>query len=212
MKKKKYFEDMKITKPVVLGIIVFATMFIFSTLFFANRDISREKRIKNGDVIEITIPANYYTYIGSSAKDGANAYNAMGKDFCEEAYEQNGDLILLVTKKQRENLIKQNNEKIESFLKLYHKANKKYTFEDGDVLIYKYDEKLDDITERKAIVGVVSLYGLNYILKNNKTDWNINVEIYNCHNDKLIQKATAPNDAVMVKYDQWLESYKKEAK
>lgn len=210
-KKKKYFEDLKISKPVGVAIIVFVTVLLACTLFLVNRHLGNDKSGTKGDIIEITIPKNYYTYIGTSTEDAVETYNKMGNDFCKSAHVINGNVVIKVTETQRKNLIKQNDDKIKTILAEYQRANKKYVFEEKEgTLIYRYDEKLNAMTEQKAIVAVVSLYGLNYILENNKTDWKVNVEVYNCHNDKLIQKATAPNDVVMVKYDQWLESYKKE--
>lgn len=210
-KKTNFFKYVKISKPTAVGIITFVAVFFFCILFFLSRDLKGAGLGTGEKPVEITIPANYYTYIGSSADEAVKTYTKMGEDYCLKAKNVNGDVLLRVTKEQRENLIKQNNEKIEMMLASYYKEDSRYKFESGDALVYRYDEKCDTMVEQKAIVGVISLYGLNYILENNKTDWKVNVEVYNCHNDKLIQKATAPNDVVMVKYDQWLESYKKEA-
>ncbi len=181
-------------------------------MFFLFRDLKGTGFGTGEKIIEIIIPANYYTYIGSNADEAVKTYTKMGEDYCLKAKNVNGDVLLRVTKKQRENLIKQNNEKIEMMLASYYKEDSRYKFEAGDTLIYRYDEKCDAMVEQKAIVGVISLYGLNYILENNKTDWKVNVQIYNCHNNRLLREVCVPEETAICTLEEWYASYKNNEK
>ena len=74
-------------------------------------------------------------------------------------------------------------------------------------LILYFDENISSTIEAKTILGIASNYGMNYMLLNNTTDWNVQIEIFNCHTYKVVASVSVPNGEVSYGAEEWEESY-----
>ena len=59
----------------------------------------------------------------------------------------------------------------------------------------------------EMLLGVVAKCGENYILKNNDPNWSYDIEIYNCHTNKLVVSSTVPEPGYSFDDKDWEESY-----
>ena len=146
-------------------------------------------------------------------KEAVNDLNELGEKYCTSAKVVDEGIEIELTKEQRDNLIKRNNEFKEKLIKNYKDLGYTYKGDNGKEnytkLEFYYDENLGPLEEMKVVSSSVSEYGLNQILLTNNPDWKVNVKIINCHNGKEVISFQIPTEEVISwSVEDWENSYK----
>lgn len=156
------------------------------------------------------LPNSYFEFTGSDIEEAVESCLALGKEFCTDAKVTNEGMQLVLTKTQLENLVKRNDDFIAELEEGFMNANDLYRCELDESyknLTLYFDENISSTMQVKTILGIASNYGMNYMLQNNTTDWNVKIEIYNCHTDKLVVSVNVPDEEISYGAKEWEESY-----
>lgn len=157
------------------------------------------------------IPNSYFKFTGSEVAEAVESCLELGSDFCTDAKEIPEGMQLELTDQQRNNLIQRNDDFVDELAQQFTSSNSMYRYiSDGSYkkLILYFDENISSIIEVKTILGISSSYGMNYMLLNNTTDWNVQIEISNCHTNKLVASVNIPDGEISYGAKEWEESYK----
>lgn len=156
------------------------------------------------------IPNSYFAFTGSDISEAVESCLGLGDDYCTSAQETPDGMQLGLTIDQRNNLILRNNDFIEGLKKAFESSNSQYQCildKSYQKLTLYFDENLSSDTQAKTILGIVSSYGMNYMLTNKTTDWNVKIEIFNCHTGKLVASANIPDEEITYGAKEWQKSY-----
>ncbi len=157
------------------------------------------------------IPKSYWDYAGSTLEDALESFHELGDDYYTDAQVVSDGVQLELTEQQRDNLIRRNDEYHQQIVTAFTAYSDEYHFEPDEtyqtVNLY-FDEKLPPATNIKTVFMLTAGYGMNYILKNNTTDWNVKFCIYNCHTNKLVVSANIPEEEASCGPEDWKASYK----
>lgn len=145
--------------------------------------------------------------VDESIKD----YKALGQDYCTDAYEENGNIVIEATDSQIENyseLLKKNMKKsVEA--QLSGNDNYKFSYDEDAFLAKLYvDEKnfgavTESITLAIICIGVSELKNIS-----GYDDCSFEIEIYNWNNQKLVRTVTSPdNFRAWTLIEEWENSY-----
>ena len=160
------------------------------------------------------IPNSYFEFTGSEAAEAVESCLELGNDFCTDAKEIPEGMQLELTDKQRNNLIQRNDAFADELAQQFTSSNSMYRYiSDGSYkkLILYFDENISSVIEVKTILGIASSYGMNYMLQNNTTDWNVQIEIFNCHTNKLVASVNIPDGEISYGAEEWGKSYNSQA-
>ncbi len=156
------------------------------------------------------IPKSYWDYAGSTLEEAVESFHKLGGDYYTEVKELEDGVQLELTEEQRDNLIRRNDEYHDRIIAEFKSYSDEYRFEPDEtyqtVNLY-FDEKLPPATNIKTVFMLTAGYGMNYILKNNTTDWNVEFCIYNCHTNKLVVSANIPDEEASCGPEEWKASY-----
>lgn len=156
------------------------------------------------------IPNSYFEFTGSEVAEAVESCLELGNDFCTDAKEIPEGMQLELTDKQLNNLIQRNDDFVNQLAQQFTSSNSMYRYiSDGsyEKLTLYFDENISSIIEVKTILGIASNYGMNYMLLNNTTDWNVQIEIFNCHTNKLVASVNIPDGEISYGAKEWDESY-----
>ena len=156
------------------------------------------------------IPNSYFTFTGSDISEAVESCLGLGDDYCTSAQETPDGMQLELTEEQLDNQIQHNDNFIEGLKKAFESSNSQYQCvldESYQKLTLYCDENLSSDTQAKTILGIVSSYGMNYMLTNDTTDWNVKIEIFNCHTGKLVASANLPDEEITYGTKEWQKSY-----
>lgn len=151
---------------------------------------------------QITIPASYisnffYNDERKTPKAVAENMKELGDEYYTAARgEENRDVTITVTDRQRRNLIRANQHQIDSYAKTFLKDNPDYHYEVNEKGT-TFDIWLDsNVTFMGSdIVTVLPAYsGYNYYLKHNMGEWDMTISVYNCHSNQLVHQYTKPGE------------------
>lgn len=158
----------------------------------------------------ITFPESFFLFTGSDPQESAEGCIELGSEYCTDVRVVEGCMMLEVTQKQRDNLLEQGNDFMETLMAPFYNADPSYSFqgsEDYTEISFYYDEKLPSAVQLQAITGSVSGYAYNYILLNNTGDWSVHLKIYNCHTKNLVVDVELPKDKLSLGDKDWEKSY-----
>lgn len=156
------------------------------------------------------IPNSYFAFTGSDISEAVESCLGLGDDYCTTAQETPDGMQLELTEEQLDNQIQHNDDFIEGLKKAFESSNSQYQCildESYQKLTLYFDETLSSDTQAKTILGIVSSYGMNYMLTNKTTDWNVKIEIFNCHTGKLVASANIPDEEITYGAKEWQKSY-----
>lgn len=156
------------------------------------------------------VPTSYFKFSGYTLESAFEEYSEYVNSYFVSVKQADNGLLLEMTEKQKKDFINRNNEFIEKQLKQFTEHNDMYKYV-GDseykTLEFYYDEKIPEAIEVRGVWAVVNGYGMNYILKNNTTEWGVHVTIKNCHTGKVVASGTIPNETVSYGENEWKKSY-----
>ncbi len=156
------------------------------------------------------IPTSYWQYSGSTPEAAAESMLRLGEDYVTAARVVSDGVELDLTEAQRDNLIRRNNDYHDSILSSFMSYSSDYRYDPDptyqQVTLY-FDEKLPPAVNIKTVFMLTAGYGMNYILQNNTTDWNVELRIYNCHTGKLVCSFNAPSEEASCGPEEWEASY-----
>lgn len=156
------------------------------------------------------IPTEYFEFLNAEPEDAIEAYSELGEEYCTEIVETEDGVMLKLTDEQRDNMIQRNNDMIDEQLDEFTDNNALYSYEadeNYEKLILSFDENLSVTDQIATVFGVPSIYGMNYMLQNNTTEWVVDVTILNCHTGKEVISMKVPVDKVSYGPAEWEESY-----
>ncbi|WEV58811.1 hypothetical protein OZX67_08470 [Bifidobacterium sp. ESL0728] len=113
------------------------------------------------------------------------------KDYMDVYAEKNGDIVIVVTKKQLNKLIKENDDYIKHSLDEFHREEPEYKQEasaDGREQTIWLDRNIHPLVESNIATTMPQCYGLNYYLKGGTGDWDMQITFRNCHTNQLIHQ------------------------
>ena len=189
----------------------FLVIFLLLTCILCS--CSQPNHIKGTSRIEETsvyiVPNSYFEYTGTDVSEAVDSYIELGAEYCTHAEVVDEGMKLELTPTQRDNLVRKNNEFI-SELEASFESNPLYSYipdENYKQVTFFFDENISTLTQFNAVLGVVAGYGLNYILINNTTEWNVYLVINNCHTGKEVMHANIPSETISYGKEEWEESY-----
>ncbi len=157
-----------------------------------------------------TLPNSFLTFCGESPEDVSSFFEKLGSDYYTSLQISTEGAKLELTQQQRDRLITRNREQLHSALEEFAETNSNYHYEIDEtsrkVNLY-FDEKIPVKTHLWVITYTVADLGFNYILENNRTDWNVEVSVYNCHTDKLVDSFCLPDKGASYGAEEWKKSY-----
>lgn len=156
------------------------------------------------------IPETFWGYTGTSPEEGVESIRKLGDDYYTDVKVVDRNVQVELTERQRENMIRRNDEYIAELAENFEKHNSEYRYvgdENYQKLDFYFDEKIPDILHVKTLFGISGAYGLNYVLKNHDTEWQVDLKIYNCHTNKIVATVDVPNETVTYGPAEWKASY-----
>lgn len=117
---------------------------------------------------------------------------------------------LELTDEQLKNLVQRNDNFVDELAKQFASSNNMYKYvldESYEKLTLYFDENISSTLQVKTILGIASNYGMNYLLLNSTSDWNVQIEIFNCHTDNLVVSVNIPDEEISYGAKEWEESY-----
>ena len=156
------------------------------------------------------IPNSYWEYAGTTAEDAVETFEKLGEEYYTTVEVVDEGVQAELTEQQRDKLIERNNQYNEKLIADFKAHDNNYRYEPDEnyqQLKLYFDEKIPPFLHVKTVYNLTAGYGMNYILKNNTTDWNVEICVYNCHTNKLVVSADAPYETVTCGPDEWKASY-----
>ncbi|MEE0931027.1 MAG: hypothetical protein UIM53_08505 [Acutalibacteraceae bacterium] len=180
----------------------------FSSCSLVNSSDSKTETEEQTEIY--IIPNSYFEFIGTEISKSVESCLALGDEYCTAAEEVADGMQLKLTAEQKNNLIKRNDDYVDKLVGELTQSNSMYKCELDDsyksVKLY-YDEKITTMLQAQTMLGIVSNYGMNYMLVNNTTEWNVKLEIFNCHTNKLVASVNIPDEKISYGAKEWEESY-----
>lgn len=156
------------------------------------------------------IPNSYWEYAGTTAEDAVATFQKLGEEYYTDVKVVDEGVQVELTEQQRDNLIERNNKYNAQLIADFKAHDNNYRYEPDEnyqKLELYFDEKIPPFLHVKTVYNLTAGYGMNYILKNNTTDWNVEICVYNCHTNKLVVSADAPYETVTCGPEEWKASY-----
>lgn len=156
------------------------------------------------------IPETFWGYTGTSPEEGAESFRELGNDYYTDVKVVDRNVEVELTEEQRENIIRRNDEYIAELAEDFEKYDSEYRYvgdENYQKLDFYFDEKIPDILHVKTVFGISGTYGLNYVLKNHDTQWQVDLKIYNCHTNNVVVTVEIPNETATYGPEEWQASY-----
>lgn len=156
------------------------------------------------------IPNSYFEFIGSDIDEEVKSCLELGNDFCTDAKEIPEGMQLELTDEQMKNLVQRNDNFVDELAKQFSSTNNMYKCVLDDSykkVTFYFDENISITLQAKTILGIAASYGMNYLLLNNSSDWNVQIEIFNCHTNNLVASVNIPDEEVSYGAKEWEESY-----
>ncbi|MDF7640709.1 hypothetical protein PT279_03770 [Bifidobacterium sp. ESL0784] len=113
------------------------------------------------------------------------------EDYTDVYAKKNGDIVIVVTQKQVDRLIKGNDDYIKNGIAEFHHDGSDYRQEvstDGREQTLWLDRNVKPLIESNMAITLPQCYGLNYYLKGGKGDWDMQITFRNCHTNQLIHQ------------------------
>ena len=158
---------------------------------------------------EYLIPNSFFEFTNTNIESANKSIVGLGNDYYTKTECLDNGLRLVLTDIQRDNLIRRNNDFINELIKSFKNENIKYsvvTDSTNKNLKFYFDENLSAAKQIKAVFGVATGYGYNLLLSGIE-DWNVKIEIYNCHTNKLVASGNIPNEEFSYGDEEWRKSY-----
>lgn len=156
------------------------------------------------------IPNSYFEFTGSEVDEAVESCLELGDDFCTTAKVTPDGMQLELTDEQLNNLVQRNDNFVDELVNQFTSSNNMYKCMPDDSykkLTLYFDENLSSTIQVKTILGIASNYGMNYMLLNNTTEWNVQIDILNCHNNRPVVSVNIPNEEISYGAKEWEESY-----
>ena len=155
---------------------------------------------------EITIPASIFEFANSDIDDNFEEFS----EYCYSVERDGNDLILGVTRSQKEELIEMYSDSIDDVLEKMTKEEQGYyveTDKDHSRFVYHYDENIDGVLQAKMLLTITTSDVLIGILETKDPNWNVQAKITNCHTGLTIGETTFPEGSMTFGPDEWKASY-----
>lgn len=156
------------------------------------------------------IPNSFFEFTHVEVADEVSSCLALGRDYCTDAREVPEGMELVLTAEQLNNFVQRNNTFVDELVEKFLKADSLYRCElDGEyqTLSLYFDENISTGLQVETMLGIASHYGINYMLTNDTTEWNVFLSIYNCHTNKLVVSVNIPEEKVSYGAQEWEDSY-----
>ena len=157
------------------------------------------------------LPNSYLVFNGMEPDEAAKSCMELGEEFCTDVKVVSEGIQLELTEEQLNNLIMKNNRFIDELAEKFTSSNSMYRYETDETyqkLTLYFDENISGMLQIKTIMGIASSYAMNYMLLNNTKEWQVEIEIYNCHTNKLVASVKIPGEEMTYGAKEWEESYK----
>lgn len=168
------------------------------------------ERDLNEEIFDIIIPPSYMKYSGVEASELCDSFNKMGKEFIYSAEVVESGVKICVTQQQIDKIIERNNKNTKNFIESFESYNKEYCFvgtNDYSVMEFYCDEQLDNQRLFTALATISTTYGMNNILYNKSSEWDVTIRIINCHTDKVVIEGSVLNDTMTIDDKTWEKTY-----
>ena len=206
-------------KKLISFVLVFVVIFV--TVACSRVQYTEESSVKETNSIsqqefneiefDVLIPNSYCKFTGLSTNDLAESFTIIGSDSVRSFQIIEEDVIITVTQKQINDLIKRINDNIASFIMSFEKSNENYRFvgsDDYTLMEFYCDEKIDSMSLYVATSAISSAYALNNILYEKDPDWgDVILKVVNCHTGKTVVEANLLNDKFSINQEAWEKSY-----
>lgn len=156
------------------------------------------------------IPETVWEYAGITQEEVVQSIRELGDGNYTDVKVVDQNVEVELSEIERNILIRRNDEYLDELVKYYKAYNFEYRYvgdENYQQLKLYFDEKIPHSLYVKIVHYLPAVYGMNYILKNNTEDWNVEICVYNCHTNKLVVSANAPYETVTCGPDEWKASY-----
>ena len=155
----------------------------------------KEEEDTEEETVSVTIPASFLHFTGVDAQETADSY----LDYCENAYVEEGNVILNLTEKQKEDIQEMNEDYIEEVLGELQETDEKYSCQLSDdygSVTYTYDADIGQMLQAKLLLGVTSMHALNGMLENGGGNWNIEVTVVSSQTGETVGHGVLPGDEI----------------
>lgn len=185
-------QHIELRSRAVLVILVVLSSFL--TLTGCRADQQSSKPVPKPATQEITYPANFIKHFFSKDEPTAQDYVQGMKDIVPEYYtdvyaHKNGDITIVVTKKQLHKLIKENDDDIKASEKDFLGKGEDYRYQigkDGRTMDLWLDKHVPPMGEAGMTLDLPQDYATNYYLKGGKGDWDMTITFHNCHTGQTV--------------------------
>lgn len=184
-------QHIELRSRAVLVILVVLSSFL--TLTGCRADQQSSKPVPKPATQEITYPANFIKHFledGETPQEQVKKVKARGPKYYTDVYAtKNGDEVDVVTQKQRQTLIKENDDDIKASEKDFLSKGKDYRYQigkDGRTMDLWLDKHIPPMGEAGMTLDLPQDYGLNYYLKGGKGDWDMTITFHNCHTGQTV--------------------------
>lgn len=187
--------------------LFFIIFLICITLIGCN--VNHQENIEKIEVKEYLLPNSFIEFSGGEKAEQVKSFIEKGEDYCTDVTEDPEGIILHLTPSQKEIIIKDNKEFVDSLITDFSSSNSEYKClidDTRNTLSLYYDENIDPGLQIKTILGIASMMAFNDILENRTTEWSVKIEIINCHTNKEVVSVTIPQEEVSFGAKEWEES------
>lgn len=186
----------------------FVQLLISSVLILTGcheNDTSYTDQVKN----TYLIPYSLIEFSGIEVKDYTEKLNELGIEFLELAEMKDQYVEVIMTDAQKEKFVERNEKFLHSQIDDFLQLDDTYrcTFDDYHELNLYFDEKINKVSELLTLVSVVTYFGTLQIFETSTSEWNVKVNIYNCHTDKLVASGIFPGSGLEYGEEEWNASY-----
>ena len=162
------------------------------------------------ETIHVSIPASYCNFAGLEPEELAESLTSGEDASVVSAAADSGDVKIVATQSQIEQLIAQNNKNAERYIEKFLSASDQYRLEgseDYSKLTLYCDENYGDQNLFVIIAVISNTYALNNILYNKNPDWDVTIKLVNCHTGKAVIEGSIRNDNMSINKKTWEQSY-----
>lgn len=158
---------------------------------------------------EYLIPYSLISFAGVETDEYVDSMNELGNNYLLSAEKNSEGIEVIMTDAQKEKFVERNEKFLHSQIDDFLQLDDTYrcTFDDYHELNLYFDEKINKVSELLTLVSVVTYFGTLQIFETSTSEWNVKVNIYNCHTDKLVASGIIPGSGLEYGEEEWNASY-----
>lgn len=155
-----------------------------------------------GTPLTSVIPADYFEFIGSTAKEQAEDLKPYGSAKVLE----NGDLEIITTKDRQEQVIRLHQEEADEIIDRFLAADEDYTYLYVGVdnsYTFGYSPDIDPMLQAQVLYMVPALHTFDTMLTTGNPFWQIHIKVVNCETGDTVAEATLPEETLTFTAEDW---------